>query len=164
MFKMKNITLALLMSGTLVGCANIGDSYQASLKDYKQYEEITKQYNVKENWWSLYNDAQLNRVVEQALINNKDLAKAAVAVNRALYSANLVGANLVPAFNGSTSSAAQRRVDTSANSTISHKGSLNVSYTLDLWQRLANAADAAEWSHKATAEDMESARLSCLFK
>jgi len=110
----------------------------------------------------LYNDAQLNRVVEQALINNKDLAKAAVAVNRALYSANLVGANLVPAFNGSTSSAAQRRVDTSANSSISHKGSLNVSYTLDLWQRLANAADAAEWSHKATAEDMESARLSLI--
>ncbi|WP_299306224.1 TolC family protein [uncultured Haemophilus sp.] len=162
MFKMKNITLALLMSGALVGCANIGDSYQASLEDYKQYEEITKQYNVKENWWSLYNDAQLNRVVEQALINNKDLAKAAVAVNRALYSANLVGANLVPAFNGSTSSAAQRRVDTSANSAISHKGSLNVSYTLDLWQRLANAADAAEWSHKATEEDMESARLSLI--
>ena len=162
MFKMKNITLALLMSGALVGCANIGDSYQASLEDYKQYEEITKQYNVKENWWSLYNDAQLNRVVEQALINNKDLAKAAVAVNRALYSANLVGANLVPAFSGSTSSAAQRRVDTSANSAISHKGSLNVSYTLDLWQRLANAADAAEWSHKATAEDMESARLSLI--
>lgn len=66
MFKMKNITLALLMSGALVGCANIGDSYQASLEDYKQYEEITKQYNVKENWWSLYDDAQLNRVVEQA--------------------------------------------------------------------------------------------------
>ena len=64
----------------------------------------------------------------------------------------------MPAFNGSTSSAAQRRVDTSANSAISHKGSLNVSYTLDLWQRLANAADAAEWSHKATAEDKETAR------
>ena len=35
------------MSGALVGCANISDSYQASLEDYKQYEEITKQYNVK---------------------------------------------------------------------------------------------------------------------
>ena len=161
MFKMKNITLALLMSGALVGCANIGDSYQASLEDYKQYEEITKQYNVKENWWSLYDDAQLNRVIEQALTNNKDLAKAAVAVNRALYSANLVGANLVPAFNGSTSSAAQRRVDISTNLPL-HKGSLNVSYTLDLWQRLANTVDAAEWSHKATAEDMESARLSLI--
>lgn len=162
MFKLKNITLALLMSGALVGCANIGDSYQASLDDYKQYEEITKQYHIQENWWTLYQDEQLNNVVEQALENNKDLAKAAVAVNRALYNANLVGANLVPTFNGSTSSSAQRRVDTGANSTTSHTGSLNVSYTLDLWRRLADAADAAEWSHKASTQDLESARLSLI--
>lgn len=162
MFKLKNITLALLMSGALVGCANIGNSYQASLDDYKQYEEITKQYHVQENWWTLYQDEQLNKVVEQALENNKDLAKAAVAVNRALYNANLVGANLVPTFNGSTSSSAQRRVDTGANSTTSHTGSLNVSYTLDLWRRLADAADAAEWSHKASTQDLESARLSLI--
>lgn len=162
MFKLKNITLALLMSSALVGCANIGDSYQASLDDYKQYEEITKQYHIQENWWTLYQDEQLNKVVEQALENNKDLAKAAVAVNRALYNANLVGANLVPTFNGSTSSSAQRRVDTGANSTTSHTGSLNVSYTLDLWRRLADAADAAEWSHKASTQDLESARLSLI--
>lgn len=162
MFKLKNITLALLMSGALVGCANIGDSYQASLDDYKQYEEITKQYHIQENWWILYQDEQLNKVVEQALENNKDLAKAAVAVNRALYNANLVGANLVPTFNGSTSSSAQRRVDTGVNSTTSHTGSLNVSYTLDLWRRLADAADAAEWSHKASTQDLESARLSLI--
>lgn len=162
MFKLKNITLALLMSGALVGCANIGNSYQASLDDYKQYEEITKQYHVQENWWTLYQDEQLNKVVEQALENNKDLAKAAVAVNRALYNANLVGANLVPTFNGSTSSSAQRRVDTGANSTTSHTGSLNVSYTLDLWRRLADVADAAEWSHKASTQDLESARLSLI--
>ena len=47
---------------------------------------------------------------------------------------------------------------TGGNSTISHKGTLNVSYTLDLWQRLADTADAAEWSHKATAEDLEATK------
>ncbi|OOF37508.1 toxin/drug exporter TdeA [Rodentibacter heidelbergensis] len=162
MLKMKKLTLAMVMAITLAGCANIGDSYQTSLEDYQKYEEITKQFNVKENWWALYNDAQLNRVVEQALLNNKDLAKAAVAVNRALYNANLVGANLVPSFNGSTSSGAQRRVDTSASSTISHTGSLNVAYTLDLWRRLADSADAAEWTHKATAQDLEATKLSLI--
>ncbi len=55
-------------------------------------------------------------------------------------------------------------VDTEYRSYQYHfaQGSLNVGYTLDLWQRLANTADAAEWSHKATAEDMESARLSLI--
>ena len=68
MLKMKKLTLAIVMATTLAGCANIGDSYKASQEDYKKYEEITKQFNVKENWWALYNDAQLNRVVEQALL------------------------------------------------------------------------------------------------
>lgn len=162
MFKLKKMTLALVMSGALVGCANIGDSYQASLDDYKQYETITKQYNVNENWWGLYHDAQLNHVVEQALINNKDLAKAAVAVNKALYNANLVGASLVPTFSGSGSAGAQRQIDTSASSTITRTGSLNVSYTLDLWRRLADSASAAEWTHKATAEDLAATRLSLI--
>ncbi|MBF0751156.1 MULTISPECIES: TolC family protein [Pasteurellaceae] len=162
MLKMKKLTLAIVMATTLAGCANIGDSYQASQADYQKYEEITKQFNVKENWWALYNDPQLNRVVEQALLNNKDLAKAAVAVNRALYNANLVGANLVPTFSGSTSSGAQRRIDTSASSTISHTGSLNVAYTLDLWRRLADSADAAEWTHKASAQDLEATKLSLI--
>lgn len=170
MLKMKKLTLAIVMATTLAGCANIGDSYQASQADYQKYEEITKQFNVKENWWALYNDAQLNRVVEQALLNNKDLGKAAVAVNRALYNANLVGANLVPTFSGSASSGAQRRIDTSAGmtasststSTVSHGGSLNVAYTLDLWRRLADSADAAEWTHKATAQDLEATKLSLI--
>ncbi|QPB42632.1 toxin/drug exporter TdeA [Rodentibacter haemolyticus] len=162
MLKMKKLTLAIVMATTLAGCANISDSYKASQEDYQKYQEITKQFNVKENWWALYNDAQLNLVVEQALLNNKDLAKAAVAVNRALYNANLLGANLVPRFNGSTTSNAQRRIDKSASSTISHSGTLNVSYTLDLWRRLADSADAAEWAHKATAEDLEATKLSLI--
>ena len=35
-------------------------------------------------------------------------------------------------------------------------------YTLDLWRRLADTADAAEWTHKATIEDMESTKLSLI--
>lgn len=162
MLKMKKLTLAIAMATALAGCANIGDSYKASQQDYQNYAEITKQFNVKENWWALYNDAQLNRLVEQALVNNKDLAKASIAVNRALYNANLAGANLIPAFSGSTQSSASKNVKTGGNSTVSHQGALNVSYTLDLWQRLADTADAAEWTHKATTEDLESTKLSLI--
>ena len=162
MLKLSKIALAMAFSTALVGCANISDSYQASQDDYKQYAEITNQYNVKENWWSLYNDPQLNRVVEQALLNNKDLAKAAISVNSALYQANLLGADLVPSFNGSTGSSASRATDTHANSTIKHKGSLSVSYTLDLWRRLADAANAGEWTYKATQQDLEATRLSLI--
>ncbi|MGQ0286107.1 toxin/drug exporter TdeA [Pasteurellaceae bacterium 22721_9_1] len=162
MMNISKLTMGLMLSAFLAGCANLNDSYQSTQQDYQQYVEITQQYNIKDNWWALYNDAQLNRVVESALLNNKDLAKAAIAVNAALYQANLLGADLVPSFSGSTSSSAGRPIDQHANSTISHKGSLNVSYTLDLWQRLADAANAKEWQYKATQQNLEAARLSLI--
>ncbi|WP_386696597.1 efflux transporter outer membrane subunit [Lonepinella sp. MS14436] len=162
MLKLNKIALTVILSSALVGCANINDSYQASQQDYQQYEQLTQQYNIKENWWALYNDAQLNQVVEQALLNNKDLAKATISVNSALYQANLLGADLVPSFNASSTSTASRPTDTSANSTISHTGSLGISYTLDLWRRLADAADAGEWNYKATQQDLEATRLSLI--
>ena len=109
MFQMNKLTLSLLFSTALAGCANIDDSYNAAQQDFQQYEEITKQYNIKEDWWTLYKDTELNRLVEQALLNNKNLAKATVAVNKALYNANLLGADLVPTFSGSTSSSANSR-------------------------------------------------------
>lgn len=162
MFPINKLTLTLLVSTALAGCANIDDSYHAAQQNFQQYEDITKQYDVKEDWWSLYNDPQLNRVVQQALENNKDLAKAAIAVNSALYKANLLGADLVPSFSGSATSSAAKNINKGGNSTVSHGGSLNVSYTLDLWQRLADVATAAEWLHSASEQDHAAARLSLI--
>ncbi|MFZ7235395.1 toxin/drug exporter TdeA [Avibacterium gallinarum] len=169
MLKQSKLSLAIGLSVLLAGCANLDDSYKASQQDFQQYEELTKQYNIQENWWTLYKDPQLNQLVEQALENNKDLAKAAIAVNTALYNANLIGANLVPNFSGSVSSSASRNINTGAPnlqtgsvSTISHGGSLNVSYTLDLWRRLSDSASAAEWRHAASEQDLEAARISLI--
>ncbi|TDQ58984.1 NodT family efflux transporter outer membrane factor (OMF) lipoprotein [Mesocricetibacter intestinalis] len=162
MFKFNKLALSVILSTALVGCANINDSYRTAQQDFKQYEEITAQYNIKEDWWTLYQDSQLNKVVEQALLNNKDLAKAAISVNSALYKANLLGADLVPSFSGSTSSSATKNIREGGNSSISHGGSLSVSYTLDLWRRLADAASAGEWTYAATQQDMESTRLSLI--
>lgn len=161
MLKRNPITF-LLLSTALVGCANLDDSYQQAKQDFQQYQEITKQYAVQESWWEHYRDTQLNTLIQQALDNNKNLAKAAINVNKALYQANLVGANLVPAFSGKVESTATRNIEHSQPSKIQHGGSINVSYTLDLWRRLADSASAGEWAHKASAQDLEAARLSLI--
>lgn len=149
----------------LAGCTS---THQASLtqaqENFEQYQQITQQYQIDEAWWTGYRDKNLNRLVELALENNVDLAKSAIAVNRALYSANLLGADLIPSFSGSASSSASKGVGSSSNvtstgtSTIGHQLGLNLSYTLDLWQRLADSASAAEWEHKATEEDLRKVR------
>ncbi|HDL3249448.1 TPA: TolC family protein, partial [Mannheimia haemolytica] len=131
--------------------------------------EITKQYQINEQWWQGYTDAELNRVVDLAIKNNLDLAKSGIAVNKALYNANLVGANLVPTFSGSGSvSAAKGLGSASSNnvstgvSTTAAQAAFNLSYTVDLWRRLADTASAAEWTHKATIEDLKATRLSII--
>lgn len=149
----------------LAGCTS---THQASLtqaqENFEQYQQITQQYQIDGAWWTGYRDKNLNRLVELALENNVDLAKSAIAVNRALYSANLLGADLIPSFSGSASSSASKGVGSSSNvtstgtSTIGHQLGLNLSYTLDLWQRLADSASAAEWEHKATEEDLRKVR------
>ncbi|HDR1013052.1 TPA: TolC family protein [Pasteurella multocida] len=158
----RNPLTFLLLSTALVGCANLDDSYQLAKQNFQQYEEVTKQYSVQESWWALYHDTQLNALITQGLDNNKNLAKTAINVNKALYQANLLGANLVPAFSGRVESSATRNIEHSQPSKIQHSGSINVSYTLDLWRRLADAASAGEWAYKASAQDLEAARLSLI--
>lgn len=158
----RNPLTFLLLSTALVGCANLDDSYQLAKQDFQQYEEVTKQYSVQESWWALYHDTQLNALITQGLDNNKNLAKAAINVNKTLYQANLLGANLVPAFSSRVESSATRNIEHSQPSKIQHSGSINVSYTLDLWRRLADAASAGEWAYKASAQDLEAARLSLI--
>ena len=53
------ITVALLLSTALVGCANLDDSFKASEQNFQQYIDATSQFNVNEEWWKLYNDPQL---------------------------------------------------------------------------------------------------------
>lgn len=141
------------------------EAVQAS---FQAYEEITRQYQVNDQWWLGYSDPQLNRLINRALDNNINLAKAAIAINRAYYNANLVGAELVPNFSGSGSSSVSKGVGPTSNmrstgiSTIGNQIGFNLSYTIDLWGRLKDTASAAEWEHKATQEDLQATRLSII--
>lgn len=164
-------TLTCLAAVTLTACSSMmsrDGSLEQAQQQFQQYQSLTQQYHINTQWWLGYNDATLNQLVETALANNINLAKAAIAVNMALYNANLVGANLVPTFSGTGQSSATKGVGSTSNavstgvSQINHQLGFNLSYTLDLWGRLRDTASAAEWEHKATEEDLQAARLSLI--
>ena len=168
--KLSKLTFAGALGLAVSACSNMSSdsSLNQAQETYQNYENISKQFSIDEQWWRGYNDPQLNALVDQAIKNNLDLAKSAISVNRALYNANLVGANLVPTFSGSGSSSASKGIGSSNNtnsvgtSTVSNTASFKLSYTVDLWRRLADTASAAEWEHKATQEDLKAARLSLI--
>lgn len=170
--KFKKSLFAVAFTLALSACSSTQMSRDGSAAEvqgnYQRYEEITAQYQVNQQWWQGYGDAQLNSLIERALNNNLNLAKAAIAVNRAYYNANLIGADLVPTFSGSGTTSVSKGVGSSSNlhstgvSTLGNQLGFNLSYTLDLWGRLKDSAGAAEWEHKATQEDLQAARLSII--
>lgn len=146
---------ALLVLG-LGGCANYP---MGSLKtDLLPAEDVAARYSLNTAWWKGYHDADLDRIVALALERNVDLALSAIKVNRALYQARLLSADLVPSFSANASAAASHNID-NGNAARSYQTEFGVSYEVDLWQKLRNAANAQEWEYKATMEDREAARL-----
>ena len=76
--------------------------------------ETAERYDVNGNWWEIYQSQQLNALMEQALANNVDLKQAAISVNKALYQANILGADLVPSFSGSLGANASKNLKPAA--------------------------------------------------
>lgn len=142
----------------IAGCAKVSMP-EENLAERLQYDDTaSRRYQVDDLWWKTYQDDRLNRLVDEALKNNVDLAQAAVKVNRALYQAGLLATDLVPQFSGSLDASARKNVKNGGPSTRSAGGSLSLSYELDLWRKVADSVSAQQWEYKATVEDKEAAR------
>lgn len=156
------LALAALAALAAAGCARItppGPELAARLS-YDQ--AVRERYRPDPEWWKVYGDARLNALVETALRNNLDLARAALSVNRALFQAGLVTADLTPSFSGSLSASDRRDLRRGGPGVRSFGGQAGLSYEVDLWRKVAGAASASQWEARATAEDLEAARLTLI--
>ncbi len=149
--------LALLI---LSGCASIQPQNQTLLNQALHYEQLDlARYTPDEQWWRVYQDPQLNALVEQALANNLDLAKSAISVNKALYQARLVGAELVPGYSAGATASVRDHLKTGDASSHTFGGNVGISYEVDLWRRLSDSANAQQWAYQATVMDKEATQL-----
>ena len=160
--KLINFIALILLVPLTAGCARV--TYpEKDLAERLEYDAAARsRYRLDQDWWLIYNDPKLNRLVDQALKNNIDLAQAAVSVNRALYQANLISGDLVPSFSGGFDGSARKNIKEGGPSTRSVGGNLNLSYELDLWGRVADSVSAQQWEYIATVEDRETARLTLI--
>lgn len=154
--------LSLMVLSLITGCATQKTPDQRLQQELKLTQEVINRYDIDTNWWSIYNDPELNRLVNVALTNNIDYAQSAINVNKALFQANLISEDLVPTFSGGANGSASKNLKQGGSSTRSVGGNLSLSYEVDLWQKIANSADAKEWEYKATVQDLETARLALI--
>ena len=117
-------------------------------------------------WREFFPDQRLQKLIEAALVNNRDLRTAALRIEeaRALY--NIQSADLLPNLNGSANGV---RTRTPASLTPFNRPVISSSYQvgfslasfeLDFFGRVRSLNDAALASYLATAEAQRSAQLS----
>ena len=153
---MKKISI-ILAAFLLGGCAatQINENYEQILLK----EDASADIRINREWWTGYGEARLNELIGLALKNNIDLAKSAIAVNKALAQAGVLQADLVPSFNANLGAETGKNIKTGGSWSESYKSGISLSYEIDLWRKLANSADAAMWEANATKYDLEAARL-----
>lgn len=115
-------------------------------------------------WWRRFDDSDLDRLVEEALACNNDLAAATIKVRKAQLQAGLAADKFVPALGAETSIEgskdwSDRSFQTLASTTSTGSITGTLSYEADLWGRLARSLDAARWEAAATREDRDNTAL-----
>lgn len=136
--------MALALAVVLAGCAAPGRiTTEPPALELPAGAEVS----VAPDWWKRFGDPQIDALVDEALAHNRDLARAMARIDesRALLRGAL--AERWPVVSASVSGA---RARASENGSLPGGGtgnlfgaSLNVSYELDLWQRVANTSAAA---------------------
>nr|WP_314392438.1 TolC family protein [uncultured Campylobacter sp.] len=156
---MKKISI-ILAAFLLGGCAvtQINENYEQILLK----EDASADIKINREWWTDYGEARLNELISLALKNNIDLAKSAIAVNKALAQAGVLQADLVPSFNANLGAETGKNIKTGGSWNESYKSGVSLSYEIDLWRKLANSADAAMWEANATKYDLQAARLALI--
>lgn len=158
--------LMVLAVSVLSACGTLGrTAFQAPAVDIPlKWETASTGQGIAATtpWWHLFQDPDLNQVVEDALKRNNDLAVAAVKVQRAQLQAGLADTNRVPDISLSSNASGQNRLKHNNNRSRSFSASLSLSYELDLWGKMSAVRDAAAWEAQATEQDRQAAALSLI--
>jgi len=117
---------------------------------------------VDRGWRTMFGDARLQRLIELALANNRDLRIAALNIEVARAQYRIERSALAPAISGvgaATIAGNEDGVAPAASGLSSYRVGLGASYELDLFGRVRNLKDAALEAYLATVEARRAAHL-----
>jgi len=159
------IFLALGMSlALLAGCA-VGPNYSrpgvASPTTWKEGTVATNAAVLSPNWWSIFNDAELDLVESQAIEANQDLKQAVARVSEARALARLSEADVYPQVSASGGNTVNRASANAAHAPMhdlqykDYYRQIELSYEIDAWGRVRHSIEAGKADLAATETDMQ---------
>jgi multidrug efflux system outer membrane protein len=109
-------------------------------------------------WWRVFDNRELDELVEGALTNNRDLQMLAARLAQAQALSSAAAAERLPRLDGN--GALTRGRDSSADPRTERSSSgLRASWELDLFGRLSRASDAASFDAEGLAQGLVAARV-----
>ncbi len=156
--------LPLLFAATLAcGTAWAGDYQRPTLNIPAEWKNKPDTIVILNSpWWERFNDATLNKLVEEVLAKNNDLAVAALKVKEARLRADLALDQFLPDMSASASATNSRELKKPYRMTRTYSASANATYEVDLWGKLASQMDSADWEAEATEDDRQAAAVSLI--
>jgi NodT family efflux transporter outer membrane factor (OMF) lipoprotein len=157
----------------LAGCA-VGPKYQTpavqtpeAYKENKDWKVATPQdAAVREKWWEVYNDSQLNSLEEQVNVSNQSIAAAVASFEQARALIKEARSQYFPTVSANPAITNERTVaphgqPASSNSSFTEYSlPFDASWEPDLWGRVRNTVRGNVAGAQASAADLENTRLS----
>jgi len=157
------LALGLIFLALLAGCTNLAPDYarpELPVPATLDGRAASEQSTGKLDWQQLITDSRLERTIELALDNNRDLRVAALNIKTARAQYQIEDAALYPAVNATLGGSSSL-----ASGAVTRKVSAGLgitSYELDFFGRLTNLKDAALQGFLATEATQRSVRTSLI--
>ncbi len=166
----KAILAVSMAAALLAGCAGLRPNYVKPTVDLPTAWRDAPADGARAQhaqWWKVYGDPVLDRLIEEALANNPNVMLAVARVDEARAALASTSAEQLPYVTGSLNGNRTRlsqRGPTPLPSGFNPENNdtrvtVNVSYEFDLWGRLRNATEAARADLLATEAARETVRI-----
>lgn len=163
---------ALVLGSSLVGCAAVVKTpyEQPSVQIPSHFQNssgLNQQIHERvlaDQWWTLFQDPQLNALVDQVLARNTDLAVAGINLQQARIQAKQsVSQQGIRIGDAKISTGHRFSLDGDGNSSTGISlGYPGLSYEIDLFGKLANQTEASRWEALATEQDLQATAQSLI--
>lgn len=159
------IILPILFTGCVATVKTPYEAPNTTVPTSFAYQNTSTGLNAEQwsdQWWTLFNDAQLNALVDQVIAKNADLAVAGIALKQARLQADLTANQQGLRVGSSVSTGHNFDLNSGNDSANGLSLSGNVSYEIDLFGKLANQTQAQRWEALATEQDLQSTAQSLI--
>jgi NodT family efflux transporter outer membrane factor (OMF) lipoprotein len=169
---MKGVIILLFFSGFIAsGCSMYRSMIPSGPPqvpaEYAEYDgparttESAHELEVSTHFWQDFGDENLDRIIDETLAANLDLAKAHARLQQLEAAARSASAARLPFLNLTGQAGRERQVTSMGASTgNSMRLSLAAGYEVDLWRKVQSRTDAAGMNALASREDLRALYLS----